>query len=152
MSPTSNNARLLENYAGLQESRMNDLQSLVNKFGEYEVSGHSNALPSLSKIVKHWHDNGQTITTLEQLEYRAIEWHKINKTKPGFECLHIALARRQGQNIYIDGKYPGLLLDWVFYGPDVTLILGNGDYVYVQKTVEEMIDWLFSVSGVEREG
>ncbi|OJD26699.1 hypothetical protein ACJ73_01907 [Blastomyces percursus] len=118
MSPTSNNVRLLENYAGLQELRINELRSLIDKLGEYEVS----------------------------------EWYKLNKTQPGFECLHIALARRQGQNIYIDGKYLGLLLDWVFYGSDVTLILGKEDYVYMQKKVEEMIDWLFSVSGVEREG
>ncbi|PGG95178.1 hypothetical protein AJ79_10208 [Helicocarpus griseus UAMH5409] len=152
MSLTSNNAQLLENYAGLQKLRMNKLQNLINKFEKYEVSGHFNALPSLSKIVKHWHNNSQIITTLKQLEYSAIEWYKLNKTQSGFECLHIALACCQGQNFYINGKYLSLLLDWVFYGPDVTLILGNKDYVHVQKTVKEMIDWLFSVSGVEQEG
>ncbi|PGG97179.1 hypothetical protein AJ79_09316 [Helicocarpus griseus UAMH5409] len=149
MPPAGNNAKLLSNYARSQQSRKNELQRLIDEAGEYEHSGHSNALAPLSMIVKHWHAVGETIMTLEGLERRAIEWYEVKGMKPGFECLHIALVRRQGENFGLNGEDLGVLLDWVFDGTDVSLILGNEDYVYKQTTVEEVMDGLFL--RVERE-
>ncbi|OJD28535.1 hypothetical protein ACJ73_00062 [Blastomyces percursus] len=137
------NERLLRPYSELQRSKTSQLQDLINEAGEYEFSGHSNALFPLSTIVKDRCAVGDTIITLEGLEHRAIKWYEAKGMKLGFECLHVALVRRQGENFCLDGEDLGVLLDWVFHETDVLLILGQEDYVCKLKTVEEVMDRLF---------
>ncbi|KAK2762119.1 hypothetical protein FQN54_001126 [Arachnomyces sp. PD_36] len=142
MPPANDNEQLMGSYAGLQRSKTKELHSLIYHAGVHETSGHSNALSPLSKIVKERYQGGEVVVTLEELEHAALQWYTRKGKKPGFECLHVAFVRLQGHEIHINDERLGILLDWVFYGPDVVLILGNGGYVCQQRTVNEMIELL----------
>lgn len=132
----------MRNYAGLQSSKVNELQSLVDHAGACETSGHSGALLPLSRIVRERYQSGETIVNLEQLEHEAVQWYTRKGMKSGFECLHVAFVRLQGHEINVNDERLGVLLDWIFHEADVTLVLGNGGYDCPQKTMNEMIDWL----------
>ncbi|OJD28537.1 hypothetical protein ACJ73_00064 [Blastomyces percursus] len=142
MSPASEETKALRNYATLQKSKVDELQNLIENAGECSSSGYFNVLPSLSKIVKLWLENGTAITNLEELEKRAVERYK-KLGKPDFECLHVALVRRQGQNFYSNSKCLGLLLDWFFDETDVNLIVWKGSYRCQETTTKDVMNWLF---------
>ncbi|EDN09659.1 predicted protein [Histoplasma mississippiense (nom. inval.)] len=142
MSPASEKTKALRNYATLQKSKVDELQDLIENAGECSSSGYFNVLPSLSKIVKLWLENGTAITNLEELEKRALERYK-ELGKPDFECLHVALVRRQGQDFYSNSKCLGVLLDRYFDETDVNLIVWKGNHRCQETTTKDVMNWLF---------
>ncbi|OAX84478.1 hypothetical protein ACJ72_01149 [Emergomyces africanus] len=86
------------NYSSLQRSKEEELQNLSQNAGEYphHSPGFTGVLSSLSRIVKFCLKNDKGIASLEELETETLKQFK-ELEKPGFECLHVALVRRQRQ-------------------------------------------------------
>ncbi|OJD26329.1 hypothetical protein ACJ73_02288 [Blastomyces percursus] len=136
----------LRNYSQLQKSKVKDLQDLIKRKGELEKPGFFNVLPSLSEIVKHYYANGSPITTIEELEEQALKQYK-KSGKPDFECLHVALVLRQGEDLnqgqtLNHSSHSSVLLDWSFNKGDVNLIVWEESYRCQVLNVEEAISML----------
>ncbi|PGH28398.1 hypothetical protein GX50_08863 [[Emmonsia] crescens] len=76
MSLASEKTKAVCNYAALHRLKVDELEGLIKNAGEYSSPRFFNVLPSLSKIVKLWLENGTAITNLEELEKRALERYK----------------------------------------------------------------------------